>query len=153
MLTLSQVATASTAELLAAYNQLTGKKVARFASKTDGQKRVTKLLSKASVAAQLGPKIDAGTVASIRKAAKKAVKAPKSSGKRAPHGTVKNGVVVATGNGHTKMHAESQRHKCYDFIAKSANGISVDKLTEKMGKDARGFVLKLIEGGHVQLRS
>ena len=77
---------------------------------------------------------------------------PKAA-KRAPHNSIKSAIVEATGNGKTKLQEKSERAQCFEIVKRHGGGISVEKLQEKMGREVRGFIHKLIEGGHVRVKN
>lgn len=142
------VSATPTKDLIETYNALSPKPVKKFAYRAEAERRVRELLSSGLVQAVAA---EAATEDNSKPKEPEMASKPKVK-QRAAHGSIKSAIAVATGSGNSKLQPNSERSKCLQVIARHVNGISVEKLSERLNRDARGFVQKLLETGHVKLK-
>ena len=125
-----EIAEATGPQLVAAYNQITGKSIKRFASLTEARKRVAEAVAEKPAA-------------EVRTVSKMASKAGR------PHTLLE---FKATNSGTTKPHSTSLRGQVLSHIQQSEGYVSLADLTTQFGPKAKGCIQKLIELKHLEVK-
>jgi hypothetical protein len=174
----AKIATATTADILATFNKLSKKKVERFATRAIGERRLRELMeereaaelaeeqeeaaqqtqSEEAVAPAPQPK-PAAKIASrimqkIEALRNKAITLEKERPNRAERAKpvrATNKLIVPTFDGRSKPQAASQRRKVLEAIQSEPKGLRLESLNTLLGFDARGYIQKLAEMGHLRL--
>jgi hypothetical protein len=141
MLKRSEVKIAKTTELVAAYNQITGKAIKKFANRAAGEKQLLKLLPQ-----------EESEMATKTNGKGKGKTKVKSTKPRAARVTFTKAQVVAAG-GEGRLNATSLRQQVIDCMKAHFAGsfVTVEDLSAKIGFDARPSLAHLARKGWVRV--